>query len=264
MAVSSWDELPLWSAPFGLVLLETVELASGLTVLDVGFGTGFPALELAERLGSSARVFGVDPGVGESQRALAKARDYGLLNVALLRAVAEHIPLRTGSVDLVVSNNGYNNVRDLAAALRETRRVCRANAQLVMTLNLPATMHLFYEDYAAVLAESGLASSLPALRAHIEHKRPALEGVRAKLEAAGFRVRKETEHAFALRFLDGRALFRHHLIREGFLEPWKSVVPREAVASVFERLERRLDATAAARGELRLEIPFICLDCRAA
>jgi hypothetical protein len=35
------------------------------------------------------------------------------------------------------------------------------------------------------------------------------------------------------------------------------------VAEVFARLERRLDAVAAQRGELRLEVPFVCLDCRA-
>ncbi|HVQ30534.1 MAG TPA: SAM-dependent methyltransferase, partial [Vicinamibacteria bacterium] len=59
--LSARDELPLWSAPFGLALLEAVTLRPGLRVLDVGFGTGFPALELGERLGASARVVGVDP-----------------------------------------------------------------------------------------------------------------------------------------------------------------------------------------------------------
>ena len=44
------DELPLWSAPFGLRLLESVPLAPGATVLDVGCGTGFPLLELAHRV----------------------------------------------------------------------------------------------------------------------------------------------------------------------------------------------------------------------
>jgi arsenite methyltransferase len=34
-----YDELPLWSAPFGLLLLERVPMRPGLTVLDVGAGT---------------------------------------------------------------------------------------------------------------------------------------------------------------------------------------------------------------------------------
>lgn len=31
-----YDELPLWSAPFGLLLLDRVPIKSGITILDVG------------------------------------------------------------------------------------------------------------------------------------------------------------------------------------------------------------------------------------
>jgi ubiquinone/menaquinone biosynthesis C-methylase UbiE len=56
-----YDELPLWSAPFGLLLLKHLPLRPHLTVLDVGCDTGFPLLELAQRLGATCRVHGVDP-----------------------------------------------------------------------------------------------------------------------------------------------------------------------------------------------------------
>jgi arsenite methyltransferase len=55
------DELSLWSAPFGLALLEVVDLHTGIVALDVGCGTGFPLVELAQRLGKSCHVHGVDP-----------------------------------------------------------------------------------------------------------------------------------------------------------------------------------------------------------
>ena len=44
--VSVIDEVPLWSAPFGLGLLEVVRMAPNLNVLDVGSGLGFPKLEM--------------------------------------------------------------------------------------------------------------------------------------------------------------------------------------------------------------------------
>lgn len=65
-----FDELPLWPAPFGLALLDRVRLVPGLVALDVGYGTGFPRVELAQRLGRTARVHDVDPCEG----ALARVR----------------------------------------------------------------------------------------------------------------------------------------------------------------------------------------------
>lgn len=47
--MSGYDELPFWSAPFGISLLETVRLRPGMNVLDIGSGSGFPMLELADR-----------------------------------------------------------------------------------------------------------------------------------------------------------------------------------------------------------------------
>ena len=52
--VDIYDEVNLWSAPFGLLLLEQLPMQPGLTIVDVGFGTGFPLIELAQRFGPTA------------------------------------------------------------------------------------------------------------------------------------------------------------------------------------------------------------------
>ena len=59
--VSIVDELPLWAAPFGLKLLDKMKIGKGLKVLDIGCGTGFPFIEIAQRLGTSSSVFAIDP-----------------------------------------------------------------------------------------------------------------------------------------------------------------------------------------------------------
>jgi arsenite methyltransferase len=259
---SVFDELPLWSAPFGLKLLSRVRLRPGITVLDLGCGAGFPLLELAQRLGGTARAIGVDPWEHGLARARDKARAYGLANVRLVRAKGERLPLREESVDLLVSNNGLNNVQDLPLVLGECRRVCRPGAQLVATMNLPETMSLFYETFERTLREEGRADRVPAMRRHILEKRRPLEETRAVLRNAGFRVEAAAEDEFSLRFLDGRSLFEHFFIRLGFLEAWQSVVDEPDRPRVFAALQRRLDREAVARGGLDLGIPFACLDCR--
>ena len=111
-AVSALDELPLWAAPFGLLLLDLVRLRPGLAVLDVGFGTGFPILELAMRLGPSSSVHGLDAWPAAHRRTRFKLAQAGLGNVTLHEGAAEEMPFADRSFDVVVSNNGYNNVED--------------------------------------------------------------------------------------------------------------------------------------------------------
>ena len=56
-----YDEFPFWSAPFGTKLLDMINYRRGITALDIGFGTGFPLVELAMRLGPTCTVRGIDP-----------------------------------------------------------------------------------------------------------------------------------------------------------------------------------------------------------
>jgi hypothetical protein len=45
--VSTFDEAPLWSAAFGLMLLKYLPVTNLRHVVDVGCGKGFPLFELA-------------------------------------------------------------------------------------------------------------------------------------------------------------------------------------------------------------------------
>src|SRR3712207_1407220 len=79
-AVAAYDELPLWSAMFGLLLLEHVPLSGCRAALDVGCGTGFPLIELAERLGPACQVDGVDTWAQALGRAADKLAARGVRN----------------------------------------------------------------------------------------------------------------------------------------------------------------------------------------
>jgi arsenite methyltransferase len=93
--IAAYDELPLWSAVFGLVLLDEVPLARVKTVLDVGCGTGFPLIELAERLGPGAHVHGLDPWSAALTRATEKIASRKTPNVTLTRVLRPQCPSGT-------------------------------------------------------------------------------------------------------------------------------------------------------------------------
>ncbi|MEX0643555.1 MAG: methyltransferase domain-containing protein, partial [Pirellulales bacterium] len=161
-----YDELPLWSAPFGLMLLEQVALRPGMTILDVGAGTGFMTIELAQRCGPDAKVIAVDPWTAAVERLTRKVAHLGTQNVRTLLQDAATVDLPDASEDLIVSNLGINNFDDPEAALRSCFRVAKPGAGLLLTTNLVGHMGEFYEAYRSVLVELGFADRLAALDAH--------------------------------------------------------------------------------------------------
>lgn len=257
--VSAYDELPLWSAMFGQMLLERVPMRRGLTVLDLGYGTGFPLLELAQRLGPASKVFGIDPWDAARQRAENKARLWQVSNVELLSGDAAAMPFPDRHFDLLVSNLGVNNFADPLAVLRECWRVARPSARLALTTNLQGHMHEFYQVFEATLREMGREDRLPALAAHVAH-RATVAGLEDQFRQTGFRLAAHHLQTAVMRFADGSALLRHYFIRFGFLDGWKSVLEPAGQAAFFTCLETNLNRLAEARGELSLTIPMAYLE----
>ena len=257
--LSAYDELPLWSAMFGLLLLDEVPLAKMTNVLDVGCGTGFPLIELAERLGARAQVHGIDPWSGGLKRAAEKIASRGTPNVTLHEGSAAATPFADATFDLIVSNLGVNNFEDRAAAIRECRRVARNGATLALTTNLQGHMHELYAVFADVLRDDH--ESLDRLRAHVEH-RATVANVRELLQDGGFTVTRVVEREGVMRFADGTALLNHYFIKLGFLDGWKKVVPGNE-HDVFARLRDALEDLAARNGELRLTVPMAYVEATA-
>lgn len=240
--VGAYDELALWSAMFGLLLLEEVPLRGVRKALDVGCGTGFPLIELAERLGPSAEVHGIDPWTAGLGRAAEKIRARKTPNVTLHEGTANAMPFDDATFDLVVSNLGVNNFEDRVGAMRECRRVTRTAGTIALTTNLQGHMKELYAVFAAVLHD---AAARQRLEEHVRH-RATVPAVRELLESSGFRVTRVVEREGSMRFANGAALFNHHFIKLGFLDGWKGVLPPDAFADVLDAL----------RDEVRLTIPM--------
>jgi len=253
--VATYDEAPLWSARFGFLLLDNLPCRPVRRILDVGFGTGFPLIEIAERFGAQTEVFGIDPWQAAADRAEVKLREYGASNVTVVHGDAADMPFEDGFFDLIVSNLGINNFARRDVVLAECRRVLAPGGTLVLTTNFEGHMLEFYDVFDWTLGELSLEGLRKDLVEHIRH-RSTHEQTGGLLAGAGLRVVRTVEDSFAMRFLDGSALLRHHFIRLAFLPAWKDLIPPESRAAFLQALEARLNQVAAAQGSLTLTIPM--------
>lgn len=257
------DEIPLWSGPFGIKLLENIVYKKNITALDIGFGTGFPLTEVAMRLGPGSKVIGIDPWKAATVRAKQKLAIYGIHNVDIINGQAEKIPLPDHSTDLIISNNGLNNVTDLAQALNECKRVIKPGGQFVQTVNLPETMMTFYSALEQVLKQFKLVECIADMHHHIYEKRKPLDEYIQMLGEHGFSIRHVLHDEFNYHFTDGTAMLNHYFIRLAFLDSWKALVPAEKHHLVFSNIESILNKKAEAEGSLTLAVPFVVIDCKA-
>ncbi len=260
--VDVFDELPIWSAPFGLALLERVEYRQNITALDVGFGTGFPLTELAMRLGNSSVVYGIDPWKQAIARAKKKIAYYGITNVKIIEGVAESIPLDAGSVDLITSNNGINNVADIDKAISECSRVIKSGGQFIQTMNLDLSMFEFYTQLERVLSELRMEKEIALMRQHIAQKRPSIESMVALMTKHGFVINELKHDQFNYRFADGTAMLNHYFIRLAFMDSWVKLLPSDKAEQIFDTIETRLNDHSRMLGGTMLSIPFVMIDAR--
>jgi ubiquinone/menaquinone biosynthesis C-methylase UbiE len=249
-----WDELSLWSAPFGAVMLDRVPVRAGMTIVDVGAGTGFVTIELAQRCGPDSRVVAVDPWREGLDRLARKIAYYGLTNIDLMGCAIEDAVLDDASVDLVVSSLGLNNFEDTAEVLAVCRRILRHDGLLSLSTNFSGHMAEFYDVFRSVLVDADLMDAVAALDAHIAH-RGTFEELRTLLEAARFAVVDRHSSSVRFRYADGSAFLRHWFVRLAFLQDWKAVIPEPDHGRVFVEIEDRLNAMARRDGEFTVSVP---------
>ena len=257
--VDTFDELPLWSAPFGMLLLQNVPMSPGMNVLDIGTGTGFPIFEFAERLGKTCKCYGLDPWKNAIERARKKIIDYDVSNVEIIEGNAEEIPSHEETFDLVISNLGINNFSAPEKVFAECYRVLKPNGKFSIATNIEGHWEEFYEIFLKTLLKTGLEDSIEKLNSHIQH-RGNKNSLLKLYEDAGFKLNNVAEDTLEMRFLNGRAFFDHHFIKLGFLGSWKEIVPEEDHLDFFMALEEKLNEIAEKQGELKFTVPVIYME----
>jgi arsenite methyltransferase len=262
--VSIIDETSFWSAPPGTAILERMPYRKNMNVLDIGFGTGFPLVEVAMRLGNTCKVYGIDPWKAAIERAKQKLAVCGISNVEIIEGTAERMPFENNFFDLIVSNNGMNNIDDLPKAVKECNRVAKIGGRFIFTFNTESTFIEFYSVYRDVLIKNGLQEYDRKISEHIYHKRKPVSEVKNLISQSGFRLLSAAEDMYYYRFTDGTAMLNHFLIKLAFLDTWRDILPEDKRDSVFEQIEIKLNDLASRAGGFSMQVPFITMECEKA
>jgi ubiquinone/menaquinone biosynthesis C-methylase UbiE len=118
--------------------VEHLQLCDGGSVAEIGCGTGISLAYLADAVGSSGRVYGVDLSSGMLQRAQARCARQGRCNVELYQCDAADF-IAPAPLDGVLFSLSYNTMPHHRAVLRGAWNALRPGGRLViMDARLPS------------------------------------------------------------------------------------------------------------------------------
>jgi len=121
-------------------IIERSGIKPGMTVVDLGCGSGAFPLFVARAVGERGKVYAVDiqPAMlRQLECKLAKAENQGIKNIELRQASAYKLPFEENSIDLVYMITVLPEIPDRGRALREIKRVLKPDGVLAVTEFLP-------------------------------------------------------------------------------------------------------------------------------
>lgn len=156
-----------------------LRLKPGESILDIGCGPGFLLNEMAEEIGPSGLLRGID--VSADMIALASGRCAEKITIELQVADALKLPFVDETFDVAVSTQVYEYVADIATALREAWRVLRPGGRMLVLATDWESSVWNNSD------EARMARVLEAWRDHGAHSRLP-RALPKRLRDAGFRL----------------------------------------------------------------------------
>jgi ubiquinone/menaquinone biosynthesis C-methylase UbiE len=116
-----------------MAVLKALHLKRGMTVADIGAGTGYFALPIAREVGDSGKVLAVDFQTEMLEHLRRKTSlESSPRNIELVNGQATVTKLRDSSVDLVFLANVWHELDDHAAVLTEAKRILRRSGHIVI------------------------------------------------------------------------------------------------------------------------------------
>ena len=112
--------------------VKSCGLRAGMSILDVGTGTGLTAISIAKALSGNCRILGIEPIDAMIEKAKSNIKNEELGNVIVIKkASAENVPGEDHIYDLVTCTFAIRHT-DIGRALAEFDRVLKPKGRIVI------------------------------------------------------------------------------------------------------------------------------------
>jgi SAM-dependent methyltransferase len=109
------------------------EIKEGQTILDLGSGAGLDCFLAARKVGPTGKVIGVDMTPAMVNKATENAKKYDYKNVEFRQGDIEDLPVKSDSVDIIISNCVLSLVTDKEKAFKEAYRVLKTGGKMYVS-----------------------------------------------------------------------------------------------------------------------------------
>lgn len=206
-----------WSTPFAELLLHHLDLFPGAEVLDIASGHGIPAFHLAEQVGPTGTVLGID----WSEPQVASARAIQGMHLPWLRFECRDLralPRELPAFDRITGNLSVMFFRPhRAEVVNGLVSHLKPGGQLVLTFPSLGTFDRLWRRIDREMTVRGLSMERQRLAAYVA-ERPSAEDGRRWLDAVGLERIAVAEWPLEVPTGPGPAFLQHPLLRGGFLD----------------------------------------------
>jgi ubiquinone/menaquinone biosynthesis C-methylase UbiE len=151
--------------------LDNIGIQKGMTVADMGAGSGYFTVRLAKRVGNSGTVYAVDVQPAMLSLIRKRMHEQKLTNIKPILASESDPGLPKNALDLILMVDVYHELSQPQKVLRKLRSALKSDGRLVV-------LEYRKED--------------PHIPIRADHKMSA-EEVRLELEAEGYKLEKAVE-----------------------------------------------------------------------
>lgn len=106
---------------------------TGDICVDLGSGRGTDVMRLAEIVGETGYVYGIDISEGMLQTARRNAEKFGVKNVSFVKSDLENIDLPSKTANIIISNCTINHAADKQAVWNEIYRILKGRGKFIVS-----------------------------------------------------------------------------------------------------------------------------------